>query len=153
MSVMVLEREANNTSPTMHEPPAPPSPENTATVRGSGAAAGPNYDQMWEAVFEHAPLGMAVFDQEGRVLRGNAALADMLASTPARLAGRMLADITHPDDRVRAMEAGQRLFRGETKWITIHHRCVRDDAQVLWAECACRIFWGPNGEFQSGLAI
>ena len=108
---------------------------------------------MWEALFEHAPLGMAVFDQEGRIQRANRALADILASTPAQVIGRLLSDLTHPDDRSRATEMGQRLFRGETPWVTIPHRTVRDDGQTIWSECACRIFWGPGGTFESGLAL
>jgi PAS domain S-box-containing protein len=123
----------------------------------AGAAApnpgDPNHDEMWEAVFEHSPLGMALFDREIRIMRANAALAEILASSPTRVAGRLLPDFTHADDRVRTDEMGQRLLRREAPWVTIHHRCVRDDGQIVWCECACRIFWSPSGEFQSGLAL
>jgi PAS domain S-box-containing protein len=150
---MVSAGEANNTLATMREPPGAPSAESTATAGAGGASDRAAYDQMWEAVFEHAPLGMAVFDEEERVVHANAALAEMLHSTPARLAGRALPEMTHPDDRARAAEAARRLFGGEATWVTIHHRCLREDGQVLWAECACRIFRGPQGQFQRGLAV
>ena len=52
------------------------------------------------AGIDEATVGMGVTDIEGRWLRANPALCELLHSTPDELIGRSSREMTHPDDRV-----------------------------------------------------
>ncbi|KQX61756.1 EAL domain-containing protein [Angustibacter sp. Root456] len=48
--------------------------------------------------FDQSPVGMALSDLDGRIVRTNGAFAELLGRGPDDLAGRAVNDITHPDD-------------------------------------------------------
>jgi PAS domain S-box-containing protein len=48
--------------------------------------------------FDQSPVGMALSDLGGRIVRTNAAFADMLGRGPDDLAGHSVSEITHPED-------------------------------------------------------
>ena len=52
-------------------------------------------------IFSHAPVAMAVVGCDGKLLRVNRALSDMLGDPPERLIGRTLDSLSHPDDAGR----------------------------------------------------
>ena len=60
--------------------------------RNAGAPQHPRGDDLLETVFEQAPLGMVLFDAGLVIFRANAALADIMGSTPERLVGRSIVD-------------------------------------------------------------
>lgn len=63
--------------------------------------------EMFELAFSAAPIGMALFDPDGRWLRVNAALGALVGRDRHSLLATSLPEITHPEDR----EADRRLFR------------------------------------------
>lgn len=48
--------------------------------------------------FDQSPVGMALSDLDGRIVRTNGAFAEMLGRGPDDLAGRSVHELTHPDD-------------------------------------------------------
>jgi PAS domain S-box-containing protein len=48
--------------------------------------------------FDQSPVGMALSDLDGRIVRTNGAFADMLGRVPDELAGQPIDDLTHPAD-------------------------------------------------------
>lgn len=57
---------------------------------------------------DRAPIGMGLFDPDGRYVRVNDALCAMLGRTAPDLVGRRDQEFTHPDDRARDVEAAWR---------------------------------------------
>jgi two-component system, cell cycle sensor histidine kinase and response regulator CckA len=110
-------------------------------------------DELLQTVFEQAPLGMAVFDRQWRIVRANSALAHMLGTDPSALSGRSIVELTHPEDRLLSAEPIRRLERKELTWISVQHRFLRDDGGTSWGEYATRIFWDADGGFLHALAI
>ncbi|MCW2990772.1 MAG: SpoIIE family protein phosphatase, partial [Solirubrobacterales bacterium] len=55
-------------------------------------------EAVMRAAFDHAPIGMARVDLEGRIAEVNQALAGLLGRQPADLRDRLLDDVVHPDD-------------------------------------------------------
>ena len=49
--------------------------------------------------FDASPIGMAVFDPDGKLLRVNTAVSALLGHDPAGLIGKGLAALAHPEDR------------------------------------------------------
>ncbi|MEO7746439.1 MAG: diguanylate cyclase [Actinomycetota bacterium] len=66
-------------------------------------------DRDLSSAFEHAPIGMAIAEPDGVLLRVNPALAALLGTTAARLVGSSLFEVTHPNDLAVALGACDRL--------------------------------------------
>jgi PAS domain S-box-containing protein len=49
--------------------------------------------------FDQSPIGLALSDFDGVILRSNASFASMLGYTPDEVIGKTVADLTHPDDQ------------------------------------------------------
>jgi diguanylate cyclase (GGDEF)-like protein/PAS domain S-box-containing protein len=85
-----------------------------------------------DAVFDHAPLGMAVFNTDGEYVRANAALCALLGRTEQQLIGVRDQEITHPDDRASDVDAAWRILNGELSTWQCEKRFVRPDGSVVW---------------------
>lgn len=64
----------------------------------------------YEALFDHAPVGLAQVTLDGRILSANAAFASLLGLEAARLSGRSIDDVVRDSDRqvVRRLLGGVR---------------------------------------------
>ncbi len=106
-------------------------------------------DEQFRSVFSEAPIGIALLDRDGRHVRTNQALHEMLRYAPGTLDGMELGDIVHPDDlstertNVQAMASGtmhryhreMRFLRrdGTTAWATVNGTAIRtDDGELLF---------------------
>jgi diguanylate cyclase (GGDEF)-like protein/PAS domain S-box-containing protein len=95
------------------------------------------------SAFENAPIGMAMSDLEGRIIRANPAMGDIVGRLPEDLVGVSVHDLTHPDDRELSSAEMQRLVStgsvgyqiekryihcdGHEVWISVSVSCVRDE--------------------------
>ena len=68
----------------------------TTSVQRERALA--DSEELFRSAFSGAPIGIALNDLDGRLLRVNPALAELLGRSPAELLEMTIADITHPDD-------------------------------------------------------
>lgn len=68
----------------------------TAAVLRERALA--DSEELFRSAFSGAPIGIALSDFEGRLLRVNPALAEMVGRTTDELVEMSVADITHPED-------------------------------------------------------
>lgn len=53
---------------------------------------------LFDFAFEKAPIGIALVDVEGRIIRGNAAFAKLVGLPIEKVLGTHFRDFTHPDD-------------------------------------------------------
>jgi diguanylate cyclase (GGDEF)-like protein/PAS domain S-box-containing protein len=83
----------------------------SARLRGARTGAHPR--EHLELVFDHAPIGMGLLDQEGRWVLVNHALCDITGYTATELIGRRFQDIAHPNDVDNDAEQRRRLVRGK----------------------------------------
>ncbi|WP_018862390.1 sensor domain-containing diguanylate cyclase [Thioalkalivibrio sp. ALJ3] len=88
----------------------------------------------YAALFEHAPVGLAEMDTEGRILRANPRLGEMLACDPVDLAGAWLHDRLCPDD-VEPCEAWRRdLLDGVCPNCRVEVRLIDATGAPRWVE-------------------
>ena len=84
-------------------------------------------EERFRRAFEDAPIGMAVLDDGGHILRANQALTRFLdVGDPADLQGRVLVDIISPLDR-RDIRTPDEDLQGEVRFL-------RPDGTTRWAE-------------------
>jgi PAS domain S-box-containing protein len=83
-------------------------------------------------VFDDAGIPLGVASPEGRWVRVNRALAELLGYGPDELIGSLAEGILHPDDRPIQREAIRLLLAGECPSYTSEHRCRRRDGETTW---------------------
>ncbi|HEY6318041.1 MAG TPA: EAL domain-containing protein, partial [Acidimicrobiia bacterium] len=89
-------------------------------------------EERFRSAFEFAPIGMALADQAGRLVRCNEALAHMLGGSPAEITGRTIREITHPEDWDDNDDKIHRLFSGELRGYKLEKRYLHADGHAIW---------------------
>jgi len=85
------------------------------------------------AVFDSAPIGLAIGDFDSNILESNQALQELLGYSREELSTLTGADILHPDDIPDTLQRYDRLFRGEYPSFRSRQRLLKKDGDVLWA--------------------
>ncbi|MFC5500324.1 PAS domain S-box protein [Caenimonas terrae] len=70
-------------------------------------------EERFAGAFEHAPIGVALLSPDGRWLRVNRTLCEMVGFTEVQLMARTFKDITHPADLGPDMDNMRRIMSGE----------------------------------------
>jgi diguanylate cyclase (GGDEF)-like protein/PAS domain S-box-containing protein len=89
--------------------------------------------QHFERVFDHAPIGMGLLDQDGNWVLVNHALCDIVGYTSTELIGRRFADITHPEDIDNDLDRRRQLLRGELAAFQTEKRYFNAAGEVMSA--------------------
>jgi PAS domain S-box-containing protein len=118
------------------------------------AAALRESEEHFRQVFEEGPLGMVVSSvSEGRFTAANSALSQMLGYGEDELTGKTFAEITHPDDRARDVEAVQRIRDGQLSRYKTEKRYLKRNGETLWARVAVSLIHARDGRPLHFLAI
>jgi PAS domain S-box-containing protein len=86
------------------------------------------------AVFDNAPIGMALLDAERRLVLVNRALAALVGEHVETLTGRSADDVTHPDDLHLSRRRFDDLLAGRCDGIRVTRRFLRPDGHVVWGD-------------------
>ncbi|MBD8687233.1 MULTISPECIES: diguanylate cyclase domain-containing protein [unclassified Rhizobium] len=86
---------------------------------------------LFDFAFAHAPIGVAVVDVEGRILRANDAFSRLVGISQAALHRMPFADFTHPDDLEADMILFRQVLAGKRDGYTIEKRYVRPDGRIV----------------------
>jgi PAS domain S-box-containing protein len=87
--------------------------------------------QRLRNILDHAPIGVAYTDTEGRIREANPYLRELLGTTSQRLAGMPMARLLHADDRPAEAVARARLLGGETPMARAQLRCTAADGRTI----------------------
>jgi PAS domain S-box-containing protein len=84
------------------------------------------------SLFDLSTVGMAQVARDGRFVRINRKLCQMLGYTEEEMSRRTIYDITHPDDRnLSAVKLGSS-FAEETVEYSMEKRYLRKDGETIW---------------------
>ena len=126
-----------------HRRPSLPRP---SCDRSSGANAGPSTapplpkaaklaaDQLFEATFDRAPIGMAELDDTGRVIEVNASLCRILEADRATVVGRDLGLIVHERHRADHAARLDSLRSGAVESTRSEHRYRSRSGREVWVD-------------------
>jgi diguanylate cyclase (GGDEF)-like protein/PAS domain S-box-containing protein len=112
-------------------PIAPHSTNGEASMTWHDTTPSPTFD-LFESAFEYAAIGMAIVGREGRFLRVNHALCQMLGYTVDELTSLTFPDITHPDDLERDLGLTARILTGEIETFQMEKRYFHKEGKVVW---------------------
>ncbi|HET6798306.1 MAG TPA: PAS domain S-box protein [Gemmatimonadales bacterium] len=103
-------------------------------------------DEQLQSTFEHAGVGLATISLDGRWLRVNRALSDLLHVSADDLIGYPVEARTHPDDVPADREAMRLLLAGEAQNYHIEKRFVTGSGDILWALVNVSLVPAQEGE-------
>jgi PAS domain S-box-containing protein len=90
-------------------------------------------EQLFRRAFDDAPIGMALIDLEGRWLRLNRAISQMLGRSEPELRTTQLSDLSHPDDRRLDRPLIKELLNGRRRSFALEKRYVHGDGHLIHA--------------------
>jgi len=103
-------------------------------------------EERFRATFEHAAIGAAQVGVDGRWLRINRRLGEIVDYEPEELLEISFQDITHPDDLEGDLELMRRLLEDEVQTYTIEKRYVRRDGSTVWVNLTVSLVRDSSGE-------
>jgi PAS domain S-box-containing protein len=98
--------------------------------------ATPRPEALFGPLFEQFPVGLAIFNMDGRFLHANAVLARMLGYTVDELLQRNHLEVIHADDRESSSLLRAQAISGKSKPRMNERRYVRKDGGTIWAQVA-----------------
>ena len=88
----------------------------------------------WRALYEHAGVGIAQLDLEGRFLRVNPQLCETLGYAPEAMLKRTFQEFTHPDELATKLHHLNELLTGKRPSFSMEKRYRRSDNTWLWVD-------------------
>ncbi len=89
-------------------------------------------ETRFESTFEQAAVGIALVSLEGRWLRVNHKICEIVGYTQDELMNLTFQDITHPDDLYMDMDNVRRMLSGEIKTYSLEKRYLRKNNEIVW---------------------
>jgi len=86
----------------------------------------------FRAIFDRAPIGIAVVRMDARLIRSNRALQAFLGYSEAELAELTFPALTHPDDVETDLELFASLLAGDRDSYELEKRYLRKDGTIVW---------------------
>jgi PAS domain S-box-containing protein len=87
---------------------------------------------LFENAFTHAAIGMALVGLDGRWLRVNPSLCQLVGYAEPELLASSFQDITHPDDLDTDLAYVGQMLRGEIESYQMEKRYRRRDGSLVW---------------------
>ena len=103
-------------------------------------------EERFRATFEHAAVGAAQVGIDGRWLRVNRRLCEIVGYTHDELLEITFADISHPDDVEADLEQARAVLRGESQLYSTEKRYVRKDGSLVWVNLTVSLVREASGE-------
>lgn len=114
--------------------------------RKDAEAAMRRSEEQLSSVFENASIGMALVAPDGRWLKVNRALCDLVGYSPEELAALSFQDITHPDDLPADNEFVRQMLAGEIQTYQMEKRYCHKLKHVIWAQLSVSLVRDAQGQ-------
>jgi len=103
-------------------------------------------EEQFQNSFEDSGVGMALISTDGRWLRVNRAVSEILDVPREDLIGFPVEARTHPGDASADSEALRLLLAGECRTYTMEKRYLRPSGKIVWTLVNVSLAAGPGGQ-------
>jgi len=110
-------------------------------------------ERMFQETFEQAAVGIAHVSPDGRWLRVNRRLCEIVGYSAEELAGMTSEDITHPDDLGPDQTLARRMLAGSITNYTLEKRFVRKNRVIAWVNLTVALVRDENGAPEYFIAV
>jgi PAS domain S-box-containing protein len=101
--------------------------------------------ELFENAFRHAPIGLALVDLEGQLMKVNRSFCQMIGYTEEEALNLDFQSITHPDDMAPDLEQLRRLAKGEIASYSLDKRYIRKDGSQVWGSLSVSMVVDERG--------
>lgn len=110
-------------------------------------------EQFARSIVTWAPVGIAVADRSGRLVRVNEAMSRITGYCEEELLGRDLQSLTHPEDAAHTEDQVRRLWAGEIAMYAFEKRYVRRDGSTAHVSVSSSLLRDTGGRpsYQFGI--
>jgi PAS domain S-box-containing protein len=119
-------------------------------LRGDRLAAGTQAlresEERFRNAFDFAAIGMALVAPDGRFLRVNQSLCNMLGYSATELLARDFQSITYPDDLESDLGLVRQVLDGSIPYYQLEKRYLHKERRIVWALLSVSLLRGRNGE-------
>jgi PAS domain S-box-containing protein len=102
-------------------------------------------EERFRLTADEAPIGMALVSTDGRFVRVNHSLCEIVGYRAEELTGLTFQDITHPDDLDKDLDLLGRLARGEVPRYELAKRYLRKDGSAVDIMLHASVVRRPDG--------
>lgn len=102
-------------------------------------------EERLNRTIEESPIGMALVALDGRFIRVNRVLCELLGYSPEELIRLRFQDITHPEDLDADLAQAARLLEGDIDRYQLEKRYVRKDGSIVEAALSGSIVRDRSG--------
>lgn len=95
----------------------------------------------FESVFEQAAVGIALVAPDGRWLRVNPRLCEIVGYSREELLTKTFQDITHPDDLAPDLAYVRQMLSREISRYSMEKRYIRKDGSTVWILLTVALVW------------
>lgn len=103
-------------------------------------------ERLYQAAFDHAPVGIAHVSLDGGWIRVNECMCDLLGYDQATLRTMTFQQITLEDDLEPGVEFVRAAVEGKVERFRKEKRYIRGDGRLLWADLTCSVVRSETGE-------
>ncbi|HTU33541.1 MAG TPA: PAS domain S-box protein [Candidatus Acidoferrum sp.] len=110
-------------------------------------------EERFRLTFEQAAVGIAHVGLNGRFLRVNQRLCDVLGYNAEELRDVMFQDVTYPSDLAADLELRARILSGELDHYSREKRYVRKDQAIIWTNLTVSAVRNPQMTVKYFIAV
>lgn len=110
-------------------------------------------EERFRAIFDRAPIGIELSDRDGRIVKANSILQEMLGYTEDELLQMTFADFSHPDDRAASVVSYQRMIDGEVDTYLIEKRYMHKTGRPVWVQVTVSVIRDATGQAQYAIGV
>jgi PAS domain S-box-containing protein len=103
-------------------------------------------EERFRATFEQAAVGVAHGSTDGRLLRVNDKLCEILGYTREEMLRLTSQDISYPEDHDTDLEYARRVLAGEIESYSMEKRYFRKDGSMIWTNLAVSLVRDSSGD-------
>ncbi|MBW6517184.1 MAG: DNA phosphorothioation-dependent restriction protein DptG [ANME-2 cluster archaeon] len=98
----------------------------------------------FQLAFEQCAIGMALVGTDGKWLRANSSLCEMIGYTEQELLALDIKTITHKDDLKADLEYVRQMLQGTIRTYNMEKRYLRKDDEIIWINLSVSLVRDTN---------